>query len=49
VRRCEEYVDSLMEPPRPAAQPAPVDEKEIAETPEETERWLQAFGGQPGR
>jgi uncharacterized protein len=49
VRRCEEYVDALMEPPsRPGPGPPP-DEKEIAPTPEETARWLQAFGGQPGR
>jgi len=49
VRRCEEYVDALMEPPRPAAQPAEADEKDVACTPEETERWLQAFGGPAGR
>ena len=49
ARRCEEYVDSLLEPPRPAAQPVRADEKDVSATPEETERWLQAFGGQPGR
>jgi predicted RNA-binding protein with PIN domain len=50
VRRCEEYVDALLEPPpRPAAEPAPRDEKAAEMTPEETARWLEAFGGQPGR
>ena len=50
VRRCEEYVDALMEPPRPPATgPAAPDEKAVEMTPEETARWLQAFGGQPGR
>jgi predicted RNA-binding protein with PIN domain len=50
VRRCEEYVDALLEPPpRPTAEPGSADEKDIAPTPEETARWLQAFGGQPGR
>jgi predicted RNA-binding protein with PIN domain len=50
VRRCEEYIDSLMEPPsRPAPDPPPADEKAIEPTPGETARWLQAFGGQPGR
>ena len=50
VRRCEEYVDALMEPPPP---PAPEterpDEKAVEMTPEETARWLEVFGGQPGR
>jgi uncharacterized protein len=50
VRRCEEYVDALMEPPAPpAADAVPADEKDVAATPEETARWLKAFGGQPGR
>lgn len=50
VRRCEEHIDALIEPRAPSAVGPPVeDEKEIAPTPEETARWLKAFGGQPGR
>jgi predicted RNA-binding protein with PIN domain len=50
VRRCEEYVDALITPPAPpAADAVRPDEKDVAETPEETARWLKAFGGQPGR
>jgi predicted RNA-binding protein with PIN domain len=50
VCSCEEYVDQLLSPPS-AGPPAPPvgDEKDVQPTPEETARWLQAFGGQPGR
>ena len=48
--RCEEYVDQLMSPPAAGLPAEPAgDEKDVRPTPEETARWLQAFGGQPGR
>jgi predicted RNA-binding protein with PIN domain len=50
VCRCEEYVDQLMSPAaaRPES-PGGGGEKDVEPTPEETARWLQVFGGQPGR
>jgi predicted RNA-binding protein with PIN domain len=49
VRSCEEYVDELLTAPAAPNTSPPTDEKDVQPTPEETARWLQAFGGQPGR
>lgn len=46
VLRCEEYVDRLLNPPRPADTPAQsADEKDVRPTAAERAGWEKAFGG----
>jgi predicted RNA-binding protein with PIN domain len=48
VRRCEEYVDQLVEPPKPAATSDPVDEKDIEATAGDVAEWLRKLGEPKG-
>jgi uncharacterized protein len=47
IRKCEEYVDTLITPPPSAPKTPAADEKDVHATPEETAEWLRAFGGKP--
>jgi len=47
IRKCEEYVDAIMEPRPPISTTPVADEKDVQATPEETAEWLRAFGGKP--
>lgn len=49
TRRCEEYVDAILEPRKPPGTAPETNEKEIQATPEETAEWLKTFGGNPKR
>ena len=47
IQNCDEYVDALMDPRPSAPVTPPLDEKDVRATPEETAKWLRAFGGKP--
>jgi predicted RNA-binding protein with PIN domain len=48
VRKCEEYVDLLVEPPKPGAPAVPVDEKDVPTTAGDLAEWLRKFGEPKG-
>ena len=47
--KCEEYVDAILESRKPPDAGPAANEKEIHATPEETAKWLKAFGGDSKR
>jgi len=49
TRKCEEYIDALMDTRKPPSSTSAANEKEIQATPEETAEWLKAFEGEPKR